>query len=84
VLREGCPVPCLRLLDISERGAGLLLECPVRPGETLQLTLTNLDLPGSHPASLRVTRCTAARDGFVAGGAFAEPLPPDAWDSVLA
>jgi hypothetical protein len=83
VARGGEAVPCLGLRDVSERGTGLLLAVPAEVGETLELTLSSHRLPGEHRVSLRVAHCAAGNGGFLVGGAFAEPLPPDAWDLVL-
>jgi hypothetical protein len=71
-------VACLRLVDLSAAGAGLLLSGPVGVGEGLLLTLqTPLGLHRQQPL-LRVTHCAGAGGGhFLVGGAFAAPLGPD-------
>jgi hypothetical protein len=84
VLRGGEPVACLRVLNLSRRGAGLLLPIPVAAGETLLVSLsTRLGLH-VHRTALRVARCVEALQlGFVVGGAFAEPLSLEYWQVLL-
>jgi hypothetical protein len=79
VARGSEPIACLRLRDVSETGAGLLVGEAVQPGELLLLTLSNALLPGEHGVLLRVSYCKPSAGAFAVGGAFCRPLGPSAW-----
>jgi hypothetical protein len=72
-----------RVVDISLRGAGLLLPVPLRPGQRLRLLLGRRGGPLSVTVAWRVAHCREAGENFVAGGPFEEPLSPAAYRQLL-
>jgi hypothetical protein len=72
------------VVNLSRRGAGLLLPVPVPSGETLLVSLSSRLGLHVHRTALRVARCLQAPQlGFVIGGAFAEPLSVEHWQVLL-
>jgi hypothetical protein len=72
-----------RVVDISPRGAGLLLPVPVRPGVQLRLLLGRRGSPLSVAVVWRVTHGGPAGDSFLAGGPFGQPLLLDVYRQLL-
>jgi hypothetical protein len=83
-LGQGRLAPVLGVVDISPSGLAVLLPQPACPGEELAVVLGNRLGLFAHRAAVLVTRCAEAPgQGFLVGGAFAQPLAPEVWRMLL-
>lgn len=64
----------VKIRDVSMQGIGLLLMRSVAAGSMLVLTLTNRDKTWSRTMTVQIAHVTPVPGGYVAGGAFVEPL----------
>ncbi len=72
------------LVNLSARGACLVLRGPAEAGALLRLHLSNLQYLHAQTVTLRVANCKAGANGlWIVGGPFVEPLSPQALGALL-